>query len=375
MLGKLVIAVSLLLLCAPAAGAEPKLPRELAIHRPQDEDFVSYAHDVSADGSVIVGKYRLRGLIRAFRWENGKMELLPSPGQGVESRAFAVSPDGSVVVGEMHSGTRVEAFRWGNGEVTGLGHMEGGLPYSTARDVADQGRAVVGFARADPATLVAVRWMNGKMEILPSLRGGRNRNEARGVSDDGTVVVGLTRVRTGRQAAMWRNGRLWPLGSLPGRRKQSVATGVSGDGNSVVGYAPAEAGIEAFLWSWKDRKMRSLGPLEGATPALASIQTNRDGSIVVASSNLPGGQSGFRWEAGEGGGSRVDFDDPRLLRSGFGVSDDGRVMIGQQLNEQGTLEAFRWEEGVFTPLGHPAAAAVSKPEPRATKGSGATPRP
>jgi probable HAF family extracellular repeat protein len=362
---------------------DQRLPMEFVIHRPQDESFASYAHDLSADGAVIVGKYRDRGRIRAFRWEmsggeggegKGVMKLLPTPpGEDSQSRAFAVSADGSVVVGEIHTDGRVEAFRWEGGAVTRLGHLEESSVYSSARGVSANGSMVVGIAIGEKRKIAPVRWEGGKIERFQTQVGNGHRNEVRDVSADGEVVVGLTRITTGRQAVQWRNGKIWLLGSLPGGRKYSVGTGVSGDGNYVVGFSHAAAGNEAFRWSWKRRKMESLGLLRGATPALATISTNRDGSVVVASSNLPGRQSGFRWEAGEGGGSRTEFEDPRLLRSGFGVSDDGSIMIGQQVNASGRLEAFRWENDVFLPLGHPVTAPDSESKPQT--GVTAAPKP
>ena len=76
--------------------------------------YWSYASDVSADGSVVVGSaLNAEGRWRAFRWTaSGGMQALGTLG-GSDSYASDVSADGAVVVGwAQNAAGQGRAFRW-----------------------------------------------------------------------------------------------------------------------------------------------------------------------------------------------------------------------------------------------------------------------
>lgn len=76
--------------------------------------FDSYVTDVSADGSVAVGRGRSASGFEAFRWtrSGGIVGLGDLPGGAFGSVAHDVSADGSVVVGQGSGASGREAFYW-----------------------------------------------------------------------------------------------------------------------------------------------------------------------------------------------------------------------------------------------------------------------
>jgi probable HAF family extracellular repeat protein len=171
---------------------------------PDADQHLSFALDISADGSVIVG-YDSPNVPedKAFLWTaSGGLVRMPSA-----RIAVGVSADGSVVVGQRDSSNSEvgggEAFRWtADGGFTGLGDLPGGAFLSYASKVSDDGSVVVGFSviSSDPNGIEAhgfeaFRWTaDGSMVGLGDLPGGRFSSNGWDVSADGSVVVGESEV-------------------------------------------------------------------------------------------------------------------------------------------------------------------------------------
>jgi probable HAF family extracellular repeat protein len=87
-------------------------------------NLASSANAVSADGTVVVGKYSATVLadVRASRWQNGVMHDLGILPGAYESEATGVSADGTVIVGTNHFPSEKEAFRWN--AVSGMQSIE-----------------------------------------------------------------------------------------------------------------------------------------------------------------------------------------------------------------------------------------------------------
>lgn len=169
----------------------------------------SYAHGVSADGSVVVGKAAdgaAGNAYRAFRWTEASdnMVSLGTLNGGNYSAATGVSADGEVVVGvatDGHAGNADRAFRWTAAtQMLSLGTLNGGTG-SVASGISADGRVVVGGA-ADGAAgnaYRAFRWTEGGgMKSVESwLRAagvtvapGFATRIATATNRDGSVVVG-----------------------------------------------------------------------------------------------------------------------------------------------------------------------------------------
>jgi len=233
-------------------------------------EFNSQAFAVSANGSVITGRATSTTPgSEAFRWtQAGGMQGLGH--LGVQQGEFAatsfgedISADGSVIVGRSPSLSAPvlnhEAFRWvdlnGNGLVDaneklnsnpgfGLGDLPGlGGFRSEAFGVSADGSIVVGLSVSGVGE--AFRWTQaGGMVGLGFLPNATFlTSQARGVSDDGLVVVGDS--NPGNTACRWTpTTGIAALGVLPGHT-QSIALAASADGSVIVGRSGSSG---AFVW-------------------------------------------------------------------------------------------------------------------------------
>jgi len=228
-------------------------------------DFPSRATGASADGSVIVGtgNYSAGGgpspvTGEAFRRtvSGGMVGLGDVPGGTGVSRAFDVSADGSVIVGKgnAEASFQVEdlgvAFRWTSGEgMVSLGFLPGGSELSAATAVSANGSVVVGYSRSG-AAVEAFHWTAAKkmvglgyLNLVPHW----NESHASGVSGDGSVVVGGSDGAAFLWTAEGGMRRLEKVltddfGLDPAGWALQEATGVSDDGNTVVGWGQNPAG-------------------------------------------------------------------------------------------------------------------------------------
>ena len=318
----------------------------------------SVAYGVSADGSVVVGYgFSAGGVIEAFRWTeaDGMQGLGALPGV-VGSIARGVSADGSVIVGESGG----EAFRWtAVGGMQGLGSLVGASqPGSAAYDVSADGSVVIGWSRyASNVGQRAFRWTTtgGMVALLDDTL--PNASIARAVSADGSTIVGDTQTfivvperRFQDEAFRWTAGDgLEALGFLPGSTDaDSHGYDVSADGSVVAGYGslgPAPAAFEAFRWTAADG-MTSLGRVTGGAQTFG-YGVSDDGSVVVGGSFAEGGLA-FVWD--EAHGVRALYDllyaagapvRGWRLDSAWAVSADGRTIVGQGLDPDGHTEAWR----------------------------------
>jgi probable HAF family extracellular repeat protein len=166
--------------------------------------FLSNASGVSADGRVVVGSSdsaeNFDGGKQAFRWtpDGGMVGLgfLPG-GRFASSFAADVSADGSVIVGKSTSSTGTQGFRWTQNEgMTPLASLPGGIPdfnLATVQDLSPNGRFAVGQDLNADFVGEAVLWTldEDRARGLGFLPGGGGWTRASGVSNDGRVVVGM----------------------------------------------------------------------------------------------------------------------------------------------------------------------------------------
>ncbi len=212
------------------------------------------AHGISADGTTIVGfEIMPNGDDRAFRsTQAGGFELLDNTwadGSGIleESIAYDVSGDGSVIVGRGFDWTTVEgrAIYWTPQGVKSLGVFNGGNS-SFAYAVSADGKTIVGSSNSSSPGQTAFSWTEQSGLVSLGRLNNGTVSEARGVSDDGSVIVGQAADGAALQslrAVRWVNGgAIESLGGLfTGGSSQAHA--VSGNGLVIVGAANELSGF------------------------------------------------------------------------------------------------------------------------------------
>jgi probable HAF family extracellular repeat protein len=175
------------------------------------------------------------------------------------------------------------------------------------------------------------------------------------VSGDGEVVVGL-----GWNGCTYAHAYRWTestgivdLGSSVEGRSTSAA-GVSADGMVVVGHQTRADGFQQGARWVGNRQELIPGPAGGIGYVGEAMSANRDGSIVVGRSCIPGpnlAQSAWIWRA-QGGISCLPppqirpSPGPLIIVEAAATSDDGQVIGGSQ-NVGGSPDsnAVIWIEG------------------------------
>ncbi len=169
---------------------------------------------------------------------------------GGRSFAHDVSGDGSVVVGYGFLANGREAFRWtAGGGIEGLGDLAGGIFFGEASSISADGSTIVGFSFSANGR-EAFRWTQGQgMVGLGDLPGSSFRSMAQGVSADGSTVVGYS-LGSDAMAFYWTtSGGMVPLGNGSGYVGLSVEA-VSSDGLTVVGWGAVmqQGGRKRMAW-------------------------------------------------------------------------------------------------------------------------------
>ncbi|MDV3349572.1 hypothetical protein QGP82_12780 [Leptothoe sp. LEGE 181152] len=165
--------------------------------------FTSRAVAVSADGSVIVGFINPNGHNplgvsenQAFRWtQTGGMSLLSDPTDKALSMASDVSADGSVVVGKRTTAFETEIFRWTQAEgMVSLGEWPGSVKVSADGAIVLGGSFTESTIDAGAFIWDAVNGMRSLQAVFTDEFGldltGWKLGAATGISDDGLTIVG-----------------------------------------------------------------------------------------------------------------------------------------------------------------------------------------
>jgi uncharacterized membrane protein len=336
-----------------ALSAQGQAFRSLGLLNPDGPDPYAKAHDVSGDGTTVVGESDAKPVY----WRvtvSLVPTALPLLAGGNSGYAKGASANGSVIVGKSAASGGPRAFRWSS--ITGtvsLGSINN--HESIAEDCSADGSVVVGTSLSVPER--GFRWTEatGIVELETLFDPGKGA-EAYAVSGDGMVAAGRSGCCSANYSAV--EAVRWPSGALVaeglGDLQQTPApwsssAGVSADGLVVVGGGTKQGGVGAFRWS--GGVMTELLPPLPPTPVVSSaMDASADGSVIVgASGEYTGTYSvgtpvysifdarAFFWTAGHG---LTDLKDHLIalglgaelqgwtLEIATGVSDDGNIITG-----------------------------------------------
>jgi probable HAF family extracellular repeat protein len=236
----------------------------------------------------------------------------------------------------------------------------GVLPEHEAEHPIDRGISVAYGVSADGCTVVgtssdrtgsydrAVRWADGSIEALPMAPEAR-MSRPTDVSADGSVVVGYE-VETGlSRVVVWENGE----------RADSIADGVNaslsagGDVLVYMGVADFSDYTTTASFRRESGTDTDLGVLPGGSLPTFAEDLSADGLVVVGTGTAAdGAYEAFRWKDGVMSPlGRLPGQPDSWAR---GVSADGTTIVGKSGDR-----AFRWKDGVLSDLGPGGATAVS----------------
>jgi probable HAF family extracellular repeat protein len=312
----------------------------IGLDDPPGGAYESEAYGVSGDGTTPVGD---GGGYGAFRWT----PATGMTGLGDLNIARAASGDGTVIVGDVPSG---HAAYWFESNVFDLGELATHSGGSSAYGISADGSTIVGSSGCCYSS-EAFRWTRSTGMIgLGDLPGGGFFSQARAISADGSTIVGSgdygDPLLNEYEAFRWtESSGIESLGDLPGGPRTSAALGVSADGSVIVGASWSNLGNEAFRWTQADG-MVGLGHLPGGSHSGAEAVSG-DGSRVVGNATSPRGLVAFLWDPVNGmrdlntvlEEQGVDLSGWRLYRA-YGISADGRAIVGGGINPRGKSEAW-----------------------------------
>lgn len=253
---------------------------------------------------------------------------------GSSNRPHGVSANGALVVGDDTTGG---AYIWNGTTLSYLGTLGGAG--SVAYGISANGTFVVGKAQtAGSIFFHAFLWTVGTgMVDLHSLG---TSSEAHAVSNDGSVVVGEYNTSGGGPSVLafrWTASGMTSLGSFGGI---SSATDVSDDGTVIVGYSYTLTPGQFRAFRWADGTMADIGSLAGPSGSSEAFGVSGDGKVIVGDSTVVGGnRHAFRWA----NGTMADIGTLGGTYSGANAtSGDGSVIVGAAYDASETQRAFVW---------------------------------
>lgn len=313
--------------------------------------FWSEPHDVSADGSVVVG-YGWADSWRpsAIRWEDGQMERITGMGQ-----AYSVSSDGMVVAGFSEyidkDNPDVKGIVWEAGTFTLIDNIMPGNVRFEPVSISGDGYRVLGTVGQS-----GYLWEDGSLTLLVASPDGGGL-DVQAISEDGKVVVGhytdTKPVNATSTPFVLRNSALSALPLFP-QDNEGEALGANYDGSVIVGgsfYRSPSGHVTEQACRWVDGVIMELESLYEPDGVSCALDVCGNGKIIIG---ISGPDTNIDWEAviwsEENGWVPITFKQ-FLVDLGISIStnitldaisSDGTTFVGQVSKGGGQgKEAFR----------------------------------
>jgi uncharacterized membrane protein len=259
-----------------------------------------HAQAVNADGTIIVGSFRLSSVQVILRWVGDAQPVVigPQPGDPAVPAVYGISDDGLKVVGTIHRQSGNEASIWNsNTGFVSLGHLDGADGESMALAMSGDAATVVGTAQNMDGNWVPFVWTDDTGMVEQTTLPGAFWSTARAVSADGRWLSGYS-LYSELGAEDWRAvrwdaaGVIEELGVPTADGHIASAVDMSADGSTIIGfYEAAETNqMRTFIWSNRAgmRDLAEVMRIHGAAiepgwylsqPAACSA----DGRVIVGS--------------------------------------------------------------------------------------------
>ncbi len=285
-----------------------------------DKNAGTFATDMSNDGNVVVGRVKIDGVYKPFRWTEidgmkivGELEVVRDKYLVVD---VVVSGDGNTIAGDVATENGHEAFIWTeSGGMQGLGDLPGGEFYSQVVAISDDGTTVVGFSavgrREDDYgdmdhAVQAFRWTESEgMQGLGFLPNGQVMSKPMVVSADGKIIIGIAENENGKPLAFyWTvDNQMSTIDSILAKAKIDTSGwkanyfyvwNMTPDGKFLVGDGFSDNGTEAFRIEIPQKALLNLANLNKSIDGIHHVKemSTHAGRSLVQSS-LPDIQSGF----------------------------------------------------------------------------------
>ncbi|MEZ6015614.1 MAG: hypothetical protein R3F49_10900 [Planctomycetota bacterium] len=305
-------------------------------------DAIARVRAIDAAGDIFVGEDSAVGVTAIIHIDTRgavfARTALAVPG-ALFHVANGVSADGTIVAGRYNSGGLDSALRWNVATQQSLRLPPAlGMPHSMAAGISGDGEYIVGRSRpfvplAVATGAVACRWNSlGDVEVLWPTSPLGTGGAATATNADGSVVIGFEQRTSGVVPIRWEEG-FGPsvLPSIAGF-ESPVPVVVSGDGRVVAGYA-LDGTTQRVGWRYVEGQgMTILEAPPGSAYVLQPIGISHDGS-KIAFDVSDGVAVWTEWN----GMQRLD---DYLAARGLALPPPSQAYLGVAMSSDGTTFVF-----------------------------------
>jgi hypothetical protein len=259
------------------------------------------AQQLSADGSTFIANVHPYGDSEAQRWTlAGGLDALPGiPDAGGRSYARDISADGSVIVGYAMAGSAILPVIWSADRVEAVDTLVNNALSARALAVSADGSTMVGLTSEDAeaslgsAVLDIFRWTeaDGMVAIGAALPPGIwGDGERLMVNEDGRVVAGTLNLEAGFDypgAFRWSQAEGLTYLRPGGASYLSISTSMDATGDVIVGMLDDWSSGPTFVWEAGTGAVELATRLEDAGVSIegwafeGAAEVSGDGRVVA----------------------------------------------------------------------------------------------